>query len=395
MTSSPHQTTETPAVPRQADTQVRAQGGAEPGADARRRDAFFDNAKFLAIVLVAVAHAWEPLHPDSRVVMALYMTVYTFHMPAFIVIAGYFSRGFDGSPRRVARLVTGVAVPYVVFQLAYVFWMRGLEDDPDTYIPLFEPKWLMWFLLALLIWRLTVPVWQAVRWPLPLSLAIAAAASASPSLGNDLQLQRVLQFLPFFVLGLVLRPEHFALARRRAVRLLALPVFTGAALVAYLVAPRMEYQWLYHRDAAQELGEAWWAGMAMTLALFCCAVVLTVCFFALVPGRRTWFTVLGAGTISGYLLHGFLISGARAWDWYEPEVMRHIQTSLPLTTVVAAAGVTLLCTPPVRRAFRPVMEPGMAWFFRRPTAAPTPTPAAGARGTEARGTGAAGAGERP
>ncbi|RBM23645.1 acyltransferase family protein [Streptomyces sp. PT12] len=358
--SGPQQTKESASVPPQAHE------GAGAGARAPERDAFFDNAKYLAIVLVAVAHAWEPLHPDSRVVMALYMTVYTFHMPAFIVIAGYFSRSFDHSPRRVARLVTGVAVPYAVFQVAYVFWMRWLDDDRNTYVPLFEPKWLMWFLLALLLWRLTVPLWQAVRWPLPLSLAIAAAASASPSLGNDLQIQRVLQFLPFFVLGLVLRPEHFRMARQRAVRLLALPVFAGATAVAYLVAPRMEYQWLYHRESAQELGEAWWAGVGMTLALFGCAVVLTVCFFSLVPGRRTWFTALGAGTISGYLLHGFLISGARAWGWYDPEVVRQLPSSLAITSAVAAVGVTLLCTPPVRRAFGPVMEPRMAWFFRRP-----------------------------
>src|SRR5690348_2065540 len=51
---------------------------------AARRDAFFDNAKYLAIVLVAVGHSWEPLKGGSRVLQAAYMLVYTFHMPAFI-----------------------------------------------------------------------------------------------------------------------------------------------------------------------------------------------------------------------------------------------------------------------------------------------------------------------
>ncbi|MDT0342739.1 acyltransferase family protein [Streptomyces litchfieldiae] len=355
--SSSRQTAETPAgkvtLPRQAD------------APARGRDAFFDNAKFLAIVLVAAAHAWEPLRGDSRSLTALYMTVYAFHMPAFIIIAGYFSRSFDGSPRRVARLVTGVAVPYVIFQIAYTYFLRRLDDDTDTYLPLFEPKWLMWFLLALFIWRLTVPLWHALRYPLPVALALAAVASASPSLGGDLQIQRVLQFLPFFVLGLVLRAEHFTWVRRRAVRLLALPVFAGALAVAYWAAPRMEYQWLYHRETAQELGEPWWAGIAMTLVLFGCSLLLTACFFALVPGRTTWFTALGAGTLYGYLLHGFLIQGSRAWGWYDPEVMRELPTALPLTTAAAAVAVALLCTPLVQRIFRPLMEPRLAWLFKR------------------------------
>lgn len=92
--------------------------GAAEKAGAGRRDPYFDNAKYLAIVLVAAAHAWEPFWDDSRAASALYLFVYTFHMPAFIMISGYFSRGFTFTPHRVKRLVTGVAVPYVVFQTA-------------------------------------------------------------------------------------------------------------------------------------------------------------------------------------------------------------------------------------------------------------------------------------
>jgi hypothetical protein len=50
-------------------------------------------------VLVAVGHAWEPLRDGSRAVTALYMFVYAFHMPAFVVISGCFSR----EPARAAR----------------------------------------------------------------------------------------------------------------------------------------------------------------------------------------------------------------------------------------------------------------------------------------------------
>ncbi|NED86233.1 hypothetical protein G3I76_39870, partial [Streptomyces sp. SID11233] len=61
-------------------------GGAAGKAAAKRRDPFFDNAKYLAILLVAMGHAWEPLRGDSRAASALYIFVYTFHMPAFIII---------------------------------------------------------------------------------------------------------------------------------------------------------------------------------------------------------------------------------------------------------------------------------------------------------------------
>ncbi|MGW0737167.1 acyltransferase family protein [Streptomyces sp. NPDC002851] len=336
------------------------------GKAGKQRDAFFDNAKYLAIVLVAMGHAWEPLRDDSRAAAALYIFVYTFHMPAFIIISGYFSRSFDASPGRLKRLVTGVAVPYVLFEVAYSIFKRYADDDPTHPISLLDPWYLTWFLVALFIWRLTTPLWQLVRWPLPIALGIAVLASVSPDIGDDLDLQRVLQFLPFFVLGLCLKPEHFQLVRNRRARLLALPVGVAALVFAYWAAPRMNAAWFYHLVSAQELAAPWWSGAVMTLALFGCSLVLTACFFAWVPGRHLWVTALGAGTLYGYLLHGFLAKGSRFWDWYEVDWV-HTPWGAIVITLFAGALITALCTPPVQRAFRFAMEPKMEWAFNRDT----------------------------
>ncbi len=349
-------------------TPVGHRAAARAAKPAKQRDAFFDNAKYLAIVLVAMAHAWEPLTDHSRAAEALYMTVYTFHMPAFIVISGYFSRSFDMRPDRLRRLVTGVAVPYVIFEVAYTLFKRWADDDPAQPISLLDPWYLTWFLVALFVWRLTVPLWKIVRWPLPLALAIAMLAVISPDIGDDLDLQRVLQFLPFFVLGLCMKPEHFQLVRRREVRVLSVPVFAAAVLLAYWAAPRMTSVWFYRRDSAQELGVPWWVGIVMTLALFGCSAVLTACFFAWVPRRKMWFTLLGAGTLYGYLLHGFLAKGSRFWGWFEEYEWLHKPLGEIFVTVVAATVVTLLCTPSVQRVFRFAMEPKMEWAFKRDAA---------------------------
>ncbi|WP_420718531.1 acyltransferase family protein [Streptomyces sp. H51] len=342
---------------------------AADGGSGQRRDAFFDNAKYLAIVLVAIGHAWEPLRHGSRTVTALYTVVYAVHMPAFIVVSGYFSRTFDASPARIGRLITSVAVPYVVFEVAYTLFTRWSDHVPDRPVTLLEPLYLTWFLAALFVWRLTTPVWKAVRWPLPLALAVAMLATLSPSIGEDLDPQRTLQFLPYFVLGLCLRPEHFRRVRRWRTRLLALPVFACALAVAYLMTPRWDYAWLFHRDSAEELGAPAWYGPVMTLALFGCSTVLVACFLSWVPGRRTWFTALGAGTLYGYLLHGFVVQGSKPWGWYAPAWI-HRPVGAVVVTLAAAAIVTLLCTPPVRRLFRFAVEPRMDRAFRRPRRAP-------------------------
>ncbi|MFI6350750.1 acyltransferase family protein [Streptomyces sp. NPDC050560] len=358
---------------RRADASGRGSAGGKPQ-PGRARDAFFDNAKFLAIVLVAVAHSWEPLRDGSRAVTGLYIFVYAFHMPAFIIISGYFSRSFDTRPDRLRRLVTGVAVPYIVFETAYPLFKRWGDHSPSQDISLLEPYFLTWFLVALFIWRLTSPIWRSMRWPLPVALAIAMAASVTPSITDGLNLQRVCQFLPYFVLGLILRPEHFALLRQRTARVIAVPVMLCAAVFAYWAAQHMNDAWLFHRDAAQELGAPWWAGIVMTLAVFGCSLVLTACFLALVPSRKTWFTALGAGTLCGYLLHGFVIKAAQYYGWYDDHPIVHDPVGEIMVSLFAAVLITLLCTPPVRRVFRFVVEPEMKWAFKKEAAGPPPRP---------------------
>ncbi|MET7637866.1 acyltransferase family protein [Streptomyces sp. NPDC005438] len=356
-------------APREASDATAQRRGRRSGKtkDGKQRDAFFDNAKYLAIVLVALGHAWEPLRDESRAASALYFVVYTFHMPAFILISGYFSRSFEGKPHQIKRLITGIAVPYVVFEVAYTLFKRWANDDPGYPVSLLDPWYLTWFLAALFIWRLTTPVWKMVRWPIPLALAIAVLASVSEDIGDDLDLQRVLQFMPFFVVGLFLKPEHFKLVQTWRARWLSLPVFAVAMLFAYWAAPRMTAAWFYRRDSAQELGAPWWTGGIMTVALFGCSMVLVACFLAWVPRRHMWFTLLGAGTLYGYLLHGFLAKGSRFWDWYDVAWV-HTPMGAIAVTLIAASVITALCTTPVQRAFRFVMEPKMEWAFKRDAA---------------------------
>ncbi|WP_338676677.1 acyltransferase family protein [Streptomyces sp. SCSIO 30461] len=334
-------------------------------AQGSRRDPYFDNAKYLAIVLVAMAHAWEPVMEGSRATRALYMLVYTFHMPAFIVISGYFSRSFTARPDQLKRLVSGIVVPYLVFEVAYTLFKRWADDDPGYPFSMTDPLYLTWFLIALFVWRLSTPLWRSLRHPLPIALVIAALGSLTSGIGQDLDLQRILQFLPFFVVGLLLKPEHFRIVRRREVRLLALPLFAGAAAVAYAVAPHMRMGWFYHSSGAEDLDAPWWAGLVMAPVLFVCSMLLTAAFLAWVPQRRTWFTVLGAGTICGYLLHGFLV---KTLDWRDL-VPQYPWLATPageiVLTLAIAAAVTVLCTPPVRRALRWATEPDLSWAFRR------------------------------
>ncbi|GAA0343222.1 acyltransferase family protein [Actinoallomurus spadix] len=325
------------------------------------RDPYFDNAKFLAVVLVVIGHAWEPLrgaNVGGRILEAAQTFIYAFHLPAFIVMCGYFSRGFPTTRGRTRKLIAAIVVPYVLFSVAYPLWAALLSGRHVGWDPL-EPYYLTWFLPALLLWRLSTPLWQQIRLPVIVAVLISMLAGfvTLPSMLNAAQ---VLSFLPFFVLGLALRPRHFAVLHRRAVRVAGAAVLLLGGLTAYVLALSVDPEWVHWRRSFGQLGVGASAGVGFRIATMAAALILTVAFLAVVPARRTWFTRLGSATMYAYLLHGFFTLYLSYQDWYYGISGRQVV----LVTGGCVLLAVLLSGDLARRMFRWAVEPRLDWLFR-------------------------------
>ena len=337
-----------------------ADGGARRDVGPRERDAHLDNAKFLLIALVVVGHAVEPLR-DQGPAQTLYYWIYFFHMPAFILISGYLARSFDGSPGRVEKLVLTVAVPYLVFwtihQGIYAIERGGLAESLS---PL-RPTWTLWFLVAFFLWRLSVPVWKRLRHPVLVATAISVFA-ATAQLGTTLSLGRVLSFLPFFVLGLFLRREHFAYLGRTWVRVASLVFLAATALLAVPISERLSREWLLWTDSLTDRDiDPLILGIGVRLGFMGLALLMSAAFLALVPRRRTRFTAAGRHTMYVFLWHSVVLVLLKASPWYDAV---DGTGGLVATVLMALALVTLLSSSWFRRCTRWAVEPGANRLLR-------------------------------
>ncbi|WP_329262762.1 acyltransferase family protein [Actinoallomurus sp. NBC_01490] len=327
------------------------------------RDPYFDNAKFLAVALVVVGHAWEPLRGAAvggRVLGAGQSFIYAFHLPVFIVMCGYFSRGFSRSRNRTRKLVAAIVVPYVLFSAVYVVYTEFLAGRHMRWDPL-EPYYLTWFLPALLAWRLSVPLWQQLRFPIAIGLAVAIWLFAGlVTLPSMLDAVQVLSFLPFFVLGLILGPRHFALLRRPAIRVAGALTLVAGAAAAYVLESSVDPEWVHWRRSFAELGVGAPSGVGFRVLALGAAALLTAAFLAVVPARRTWFSRLGAASMYAYLLHGFVTLFLSYQGWY----YRISGWQVPVLTFGCVLLAVVLMTDPVRKTFRWAVEPRLEWLFR-------------------------------
>ena len=338
---------------------------ADASAVAQTRDPYYDNVKFLAVVLVVLGHAWYSLD-GSRLTEAAHLFVYAFHMPAFILIAGFFSRRFATARRKVRRLVVGIGVPYLIFEAAYPLFNHVFHGDRFLWTPL-SPYWIMWFLPALFIWRLSTPLWQQLRRPLAVAVAVSLASGLVQL--PDPAVYRVLGFLPFFVTGLLVRDEHLRWLRTRRACVPAVLMTLAAAIISLLAVWHMNEEWLSYRAAYHELGVSGFVGMAMRLGTLACGFAMVAAFLALTPRRRMWFTALGARSMYVYLLHGFVIFGATYAGWYAGAERLGTVGGFAVVSALAVLLAPALATRPVQWAFRWVVEPRLDWAFRsRPRA---------------------------
>ncbi|MGK3947940.1 acyltransferase family protein [Microbacterium sp. K2] len=338
----------------------------------RKRVPFWDNARYACIVLVVLGHAIQRLTYDSDIALASYLALYAFHMPAFAIISGYFSK--SGSPTRVqmARVITDILLPYVIFEFLWTLtkWLVEGQADPNFT----KPSWTLWFLLALGIFRLVLPYLALLRWPLLWTVIISVGVGYLPNVDSTFSLSRTLGLLPFFALGWWLR-ERDVVSRFRLldvrpwwIRVASVAVLGATGFAAWHWIDLWKEvdlrHWLFYEDAYADLGgEQWWAG-GVRIALMLLAVILSAAFFALIPRGTYWWTRFGQYTMYVFLLHSFVL-----YPFRESGVLRDLDPTwlwLPLVTLLSVVLALALATKPVRWLFRPLVEPRPRWLFRDP-----------------------------
>ena len=316
-----------------------------------KRYAYIDNAKVLFIFLVVFGHLIQPFTSKTTGISAIYTWIYTFHMPAFILLSGFFAKGMH-SLRDVWKLFKQLIVPYLIFQIAYsgyYFWIGKNNWTTDN---MFVPHWSLWFLLSLFSWHLLLTVFR--RFPayvgLPIAVVIGLVVGYNADIGHAFSLSRTFVFFPFFLAGYFLTKEHFDKLQRPLVRIGAIFILIIAFFFIYY-GPEIDTGWLLASKSYETLGASE-TGALWRLVVYSVATIMTMSVLALIPTKEWRGTVLGERTLYVYLLHGFFIQYARANDFFTVDAT----IDLFALALIAAILVLVLSSQPVRMLTQPMIE---------------------------------------
>jgi fucose 4-O-acetylase-like acetyltransferase len=345
----------------------------------KKRVPFWDNARFACIALVVIGHGIQRLTGDSNNAYVLYLFIYAFHMPAFAMISGYFSKADPPNRGQMMKVLTDILLPYAVMEIIWTV-VQTIVEGKSGFNPS-QPSWTLWFLLALGLFRLTLPYLVLLRWPLMWAVLFSVSVGYFDNIDSTFSMSRAIGILPFFLLGWKVRQwglvDKWRIVEKQTwwVRGGAIAVLGGWLAVVWVFVQRWRefelHRWFFYDDSYSGIGEdQWWAGL-VRLLLIGLTALLCAAFFVLIPRKKTWMTAFGQSTMYVYLLHSFVLYPLRETGVLTGE---HSSAMWLLSMVLACIAITIaLSSPLVRTVFRPLVEPRAAWLFRKEVAPAQPS----------------------
>lgn len=297
------------------------------------RDYLFDNYKTLLISLVVMGHFIEPCYQNNDFLYTLKWLIVSFHMPAFIFISGYFSK----RELPFSVIVRKLLIPYIVYEFIYYFFYIFVLHK-ETGLHLLYPKFSLWYLLALFVWRTVTPYVKKCPYYMPAAITAGLLIGLSGMQDNYLSLPRILYFYPFFLAGINFNRGTVTKFGKTYIRVLSaagIAVFT--VLIAFApVCRSLSVKICYGRYNYDFLEQDMAEGILCRAVCYTIGFAMTFAVMMLIPERRTFCSYIGTRTMAIYLFHGLTYSYLKECT----AILKNI-TSIP-ASILLLGGCTLL-----------------------------------------------------
>ncbi len=303
----------------------------------------------------------QPFIGSSDGLHTLYMWIYTFHMPAFIFLAGFFAKG-SGNLTYILNLAKKLLIPYLIFQLLYTGYYILLGTS--GWQGVFYPRWSLWFLVSLFSWHILLILFKKLpaAISIPLAVVVGIIVGYFGGIGHTFSLSRTFVFFPFFLLGYWCTTTQVMWLKRRSAKVLSVIILMAVAVAIYF-APDFNSGWLLATKSYSDLDLPAYGGFARLL-VYMTATLMAMSVLAWIPQKESWLTPLGTRTLYVYLLHGFFIQFFRQKDMFQ---VNHFFDVL-FIAIVSAGIVFLLSDKRVITIWQPFIEGRMTKlreFFNR------------------------------
>ena len=175
-----------------------------------KRIAWWDNVRFILVLLVVMGHFADNFDDELNVYKSLFLFIYSFHMPLFFFISG----NLHSERKIVEKCLFYFSVGFllkIVLSISY----QIIGDLPQFSLlsDIFTP----WYMFAMVAFVLITYVLkdQNKIYILVISILIACFTGLDSTVGDTLYLSRIVVFFPFYWVGTMIKTETLLRLKKR------------------------------------------------------------------------------------------------------------------------------------------------------------------------------------
>lgn len=269
------------------------------------RDLKLDAIKFIMIFLVVLGHLG---YNDYG--LGINRVIYSFHMPVFIFLSGYFTSQNTNREKQTKWLKHTLLI-YLFAQIAHFALEISMEGARSflkneafntsvlSWRVLISPRLALWYLVCLIYWR--VAVWRVFTKTSDMKLlfisCVFALVSGIIPIDHDFAFQRAFAFFPFFVLGLMFRKQGLMAKLSKIPYLYAfIGLFVGLVIARCLPIYMPKFHYSSWHDPIYRIIQS-------ILGLYLCLLIIRVLRIDFIER----FSKYGTYTLWIYIGHTYLI----------------------------------------------------------------------------------------
>ena len=320
----------------------------------KERIYLFDNIKLLAIILVVIGHAIDFIarQDGNHLEKSLFLIIYSVHMPLFIFISGLFTKPMDKETKFPKQKV----ISYVLIGIAIRIMMALLsiilnEDFKYSVLDMYDS--FAWFMWAMAVFISIVWLFREYNTKILLliSLVIGCMSGFDKNLGDKLVLMRIVVFLPFFIIGYMIKPEQILrLISKKWLKIISALFVVGILLlfIFYTDIYNLFRSMFTGRNNFSYLGEYYNFGFIVRGVTYAVSALFGFSLLCLVPNKNLGFlSGVGTKTLQIYFWHKAFLFVLEHFDVYNRISGITGETLATLIYILIAVLIAFICALPL------------------------------------------------